>query len=355
MTLDHTDPATSWFDNEHPALRRCWHPVARATELVGDGPLAVELLGEHWCVVRLGGRLTALPDTCPHRFAPLSAGSVVDGTLQCAYHGFRFDADGRCVDIPALAPDTPIPAKANCGAAFGVVEHLGLLWLAPEEPVVGLPAVPEHDDPAFVHCPLPVVDWHASAGQMADNFLDLGHLAFLHLATFADPADRFVGDYDVVRDGLSFSVRYRHLTKALADSHGAAQPRTVERESYWILTPPHHVYLRLSYPDEQAVLTINFCHQPVNAGTTRLYCTDYRNDIADEPNAIADAIAFQVAVAAEDQALLERVRRKAVPLDTTAEFHSRADRITLELRRVLRELAQLAESTPHTAPQEAIT
>jgi phenylpropionate dioxygenase-like ring-hydroxylating dioxygenase large terminal subunit len=338
-----SDAAVVWFDNEHPALRRCWHPVARADELVGDGPLAVQLLGEHWCVVRLDGRLSALPDTCPHRFAPLSAGSVVDGTLRCAYHGYRFDADGVCVEIPALGDGATIPRRAGCGSAAAVAEHLGLIWIAPLEPIVGLPEVPEHTEATFVRCPLPVSTWNASAAQMSDNFLDLGHLAFLHLATFGDASDRVVGDYDVERDGLAFSVRYRHVTKALADSYQAGDDvRTVERESYWVFTPPHHVYLRLSYPDEDAVLVISFCHQPVDATTTRLFCTDYRNDIPDEAGAVADAVAFQQAVAAEDQALLERLRRKAVPLDQTVEFHSKADRITVELRRVLKELVELA-------------
>lgn len=349
---------STWIDNTHPALRRCWHPVARAAELDGDGPLAVELLGERWCVVRLDGRLTAFPDRCPHRLAPLSAGTVVDGTLQCAYHGYRFGADGACVEIPALGPGATIPARAGCHPAADVAEHLGLLWIAPEDPLAPLPDVPEHADPAFVHCPLPVTTWNAGAAQMTDNFLDLGHLAFLHLATFGDAGDRAIGDYTVERDGLSFSVRYRHLTKALADSFHAEQYRTVERESFWIYTPPHHVYLRLSYPDEQAVLAISFCHQPVDATTTRLFCTDYRNDIADEPAAIADAVAFQMAVAAEDRALLEQLDAKGIPLDPTIEFHSRADRITLEMRRVLRELVDLAGTppgTPVTAPAREIS
>jgi phenylpropionate dioxygenase-like ring-hydroxylating dioxygenase large terminal subunit len=181
--------------------------------------------------------------------------------------------------------------------------------------------------------------WNASAAQMADNFLDPGHLGFLHLETFGTMEDRRVNDYEVVRDGPSFSVQYQHTTKALADSFQSGDEfRTVERESFWTFTPPHHVYLRLGYAEESAVMSITFFHQPVNAETTRLFCTDYRNDITDDPQEIAGVVAFQQAVAAEDKALLERLRRKAVPIDLTAEFHTKADKITLEMRRVLREL-----------------
>lgn len=169
--------------------------MARSLDLIDGGPISVELLGEHWCVVRLDGVLAAFPDACPHRRSPLSAGTIVRGTLQCVYHGFRFAADGRCVEIPAADPNLPIPDRASCRPAGGVTETLGLIWLAPESPVTPLPVVPEHDDPAFVRCPLPSADWNASAAQMVDNFLDLGHLPFLHTRTFGEATDRIVSNY----------------------------------------------------------------------------------------------------------------------------------------------------------------
>ena len=335
------DPSwsTTWIDNEHPALRRCWHPVARSADVGDDGPVAVDLMGERWCLVRLGGRLTALRDPCPHRYSPLSAGTIVGDTLRCAYHGFRFAADGTCVEIPAVDPDLPIPARACTTAAAGVAESLDLVWLAPEDPIAPLPEVPEHHDPDFVTCPLPPLDWNAGAAQMADNFLDLGHLPFVHLATFGDEDDKLVRDYKMERDGWRFTAHHRHFTKSLAESSGSkGDYKVVERELLFVFTAPHHVYLRIGYPEENVVLTISFCHQPVNATTTRLYCTDYRTDIEDEPDAIAEAVGFQLEVADEDQELLQRIGTKAVPLVPALEYHSKADRITLEMRRMLADL-----------------
>ena len=332
-------PATRWFDNENKGLRRCWHPVARASDLDGGKPVGVELLGERWCVVRLNGELAAFPDACPHRLSPLSAGAIEGDTLRCAYHGYRFAASGACVEIPAVDPSLPIPRGAHASTAAGVCEHLDLIWLAPETPVAPLPAVPEHDDPSFVNCPLPTLEWNASAAQMADNFLDMAHVPFVHLNTFGEEGDKLQADYTVDRDGWQFSVVHRHTTKALADSMGAGDDfRVVERELLYVFTAPHHVYLRITYLEEDAVLTISFCHQPVNATTTRLYCTDYRNDIEDTAEARAEAADFQLAVAAEDKTLLERMHRKAVPLGSGAEYHSKADRITLEMRRMLADL-----------------
>ena len=52
-------------------------------------------------------------DRCPHRRAPLSAGTVEDGVLRCPYHGWAFDGSGTCVEIPALGPDARVPARAR--------------------------------------------------------------------------------------------------------------------------------------------------------------------------------------------------------------------------------------------------
>ena len=60
-----------------------------------DGtPLGVRLLGERWMLARLGGELVAMRDRCPHRLVPLSAGRIVGDQVECAYHGYRFDATG---------------------------------------------------------------------------------------------------------------------------------------------------------------------------------------------------------------------------------------------------------------------
>ncbi|MBV9821612.1 MAG: Rieske 2Fe-2S domain-containing protein, partial [Actinobacteria bacterium] len=88
------------FTNVHPALADFWHPVALSGE-VADVPVGVHLAGQGWVVTRIDGTLAAFPDACPHRRARLSAGQLAGGALQCRYHGWRFAADGRCVEIPA--------------------------------------------------------------------------------------------------------------------------------------------------------------------------------------------------------------------------------------------------------------
>ena len=104
--------------NTDPALRRGWHVVAASDE-VGRDPVQVWLLGEPWVLVRLPAdgatRLVAFADRCPHRLAPLSAGTVVGETLQCGYHGWCFDGEGTCTVIPAIGESDHIPSRARGG------------------------------------------------------------------------------------------------------------------------------------------------------------------------------------------------------------------------------------------------
>lgn len=334
MTLE------GWFGNDHPALRRCWHPVARIAELHGDGPHPVRLLGDGWVLVRLDGGWSLLPDRCPHRLAPLHIGALDEidggGVLRCAYHGWGFDGAGRCLEIPALGPGAMVPPSAHLRPAAAVAERFGLVWAAPEEPLTPLPDVPEWDDPALARVDIAVQDWAASAAQMADNFLDVGHFPFTHTGTIGDPDDRVVAPYEVRRDTWCFTAEHRHRAQALL-AGGAAADRVMR----FSCTAPHHVRIALDYGDAGRLVLL-FFHQPVDAGTTRLYCTELAENVADGRVSAEEAAAFQLAVAEEDCRVLERLEHKAVPLGPGVEVHTRADRITVELRRVLADLVVAA-------------
>lgn len=98
------------------AQRACWHPVAFATE-VADRPVHADLLGEPLVVWRRAdGTPRVMSDLCVHRGTALSLGWVKGDELVCAYHGWRYGADGRCVAIPQKEDPAAVPAKARVRA-----------------------------------------------------------------------------------------------------------------------------------------------------------------------------------------------------------------------------------------------
>src|SRR3954463_15870690 len=117
-----------------------WFPVVRAAD-VGTRPLPVGAGGQAYVVVRLrpGGEVSAFPARCPHRLVPLAGGSVIEGRLQCPAHGWRFDGEGRCVDIPSLGQHGSPPPRADLAMPWAVEERHGWVWLAPERTAHPLP------------------------------------------------------------------------------------------------------------------------------------------------------------------------------------------------------------------------
>uniref|UniRef100_A0A7S3JTP5 Rieske domain-containing protein n=1 Tax=Aureoumbra lagunensis TaxID=44058 RepID=A0A7S3JTP5_9STRA len=108
---------------------RQWYPMAVTEFLDEKRPLPMQLMGKSlvaWKSEQQGWKI--FDDACPHRLAPLSEGRVEnDGTLLCAYHAWRFNADGTCVSMPQ-AKD--LENFATCSVpSYPVREIDGLLWV----------------------------------------------------------------------------------------------------------------------------------------------------------------------------------------------------------------------------------
>ena len=85
-------------------LRRYWTPACLTAEIPepGSPPVRVRLLGENLVAFRdTRGRVGLVQENCPHRGASLYFGRNEDALLRCVYHGWAFDVDGKCVDMPS--------------------------------------------------------------------------------------------------------------------------------------------------------------------------------------------------------------------------------------------------------------
>ena len=324
------------LSNLEPGLRRCWHPVALSGEIT-DAPVQVWLLGEPWVLARLGPRIVAFEDRCPHRWAPLSAGRIEGVLLRCGYHGWCFGSGGEAIEIPALGPGAKLPPRAKATPAAGVDERFGLVWLAPERPAAPIIELPEASDPAFAEGVLPPTRASVGAGLMIDNFLDFAHFPFVHSATFGGDSPAFIRDYSAEPVPGGFQVEYvdsfsNHEDPAVAEG---LRPLIQTWKMTYHYRVPFSVRLRLDFLDSGGVNVVAFFVQPETSDQCRLYTILLRNDLGGDESAMADAIKYQEQVMAEDLAVQERYVLKEMPLELSAQVHTRADRITVELRRAL--------------------
>jgi vanillate O-demethylase monooxygenase subunit len=327
------------FTNAHPALAEFWHPVALSSE-VGDEPMAVRLAGQGWALARFGSSVAAFADACPHRRARLSAGHVSGGTLQCMYHGWRFAADGRCVEIPALDGAGSIPERAQLRRPEQVIERDGLVWLAPMPPRAPLPelaAASELDGDDIATVFLPVMRVEANAAMLIDNFLDEAHLPFVHAATIGGAGPEPIPRADVDRLGLSFTAVREHTFTNLTDPavRDGVRPEVQRRRMTYRYQAPLTATLLLEFLDAGGWQFLTFTVTPEDEVACRVYQSVTGPGLA-EPEQAESAAKYEMSIFEEDLDLQRRaLSGLEFPLDPAAELHTRADRVSVEFRRVL--------------------
>jgi phenylpropionate dioxygenase-like ring-hydroxylating dioxygenase large terminal subunit len=164
-------------------LRNCWYVIAWDHEIPAEGLFARTVLNEPILVLRTAaGRFAALEDRCCHRLAPLSKGRREGDCVRCGYHGLKFDADGRCVEIPG---HDRIPAEARVRTYPVAVKHKWVfVWMG--DPAKAderlLPDNFSNDDPAWRNRP-GYLHYDTPYLLICDNLLDFSHLSYVHEQT----------------------------------------------------------------------------------------------------------------------------------------------------------------------------
>jgi phenylpropionate dioxygenase-like ring-hydroxylating dioxygenase large terminal subunit len=162
-----------------------WYLVARSKD-VGDRPKALKRLSRNLVLWRdAAGAVHALEDYCPHRGAPLSLGTVVEGRVSCAYHGFEIDATGTIAAVPATA-DCPLVGRQSV-RVYPVREIAGAIFVYfSDQPAVEPPepALPEELTSPEWSSFLFTTEWRCNWQVALDNRVDPIHGSFLHTGTF---------------------------------------------------------------------------------------------------------------------------------------------------------------------------
>lgn len=163
-------------------FRQYWHPILLSSELPHPDcpPLRVRVLGEDLLAFRdSDGHVGFVAERCPHRKASLFFGRVEDGGIRCSYHGWKFDRQGTCLDLPN-EPDESIKARIR-HKAYPACEQGGAVWIYMGD---------SHSTP-----PLPGLEWIALPPenryqakrvqrsnwlQTMEGDIDQSHVGFAH-------------------------------------------------------------------------------------------------------------------------------------------------------------------------------
>ncbi len=110
-------------------FREYWIPAAMSSELIKDGePVRLMLLGEQLIAFRdTNGKVGIMDHRCPHRCASLFFGRNEEGGIRCVYHGWKFDADGNCLDMANVPPHQDFKHKVHA-KAYKTAEQNGMVW-----------------------------------------------------------------------------------------------------------------------------------------------------------------------------------------------------------------------------------
>jgi len=186
--LTQTGPGTPMGD----LFRRFWIPVLLAEELPGPDcpPVRVKLMNEELLAFRdTEGRIGLIDPVCPHRGAHLFFGRNEHSGIRCAYHGWKFDVSGACVDMPSSPAGAQSQARIHV-KSYPARDWAGLIWayLGKRDARTPLPALPSMEfgllpaEHRFVSKKLQECNW----AQACEGGLDTAHFSFLHMDTSED-------------------------------------------------------------------------------------------------------------------------------------------------------------------------
>ncbi|NQV57298.1 MAG: Rieske 2Fe-2S domain-containing protein [Rhodospirillales bacterium] len=196
-------------------FRRYWQPALLSSEVAApDGaPVRVRLLGEDLLAFRdSDGRVGLVDAYCPHRLAPLFYGRNEECGIRCVYHGWKFNADGDCTDLPSEPVDSPMKAKVKI-KAYPTSERGGVVWTY-MGPVDEMPGPPNFEWTRAPETHRAVSKSHQACNylQGLEGGLDTAHVSFLHNNKMGDKNNLFTRDSAPKIDVFETDYGYHYVS-----------------------------------------------------------------------------------------------------------------------------------------------
>ena len=234
-------------------LKNCWYLAAWASEVAPGAMLGRQIAGVHVLLLRDdAGSPSAIGETCPHRFAPLSLGKCSNGQVTCPYHGLRFGADGRCVHNPhgAITSALSVPA-------YPLVERHAALWVWLGDAPADAALVP---DLSFIDQTPPearaigYLYSDADYRLMVDNIMDLTHADYIHAESLGGGINSRA-KAEVAQDGDKVTITWTALNDDIPpllvhQLPGCTGKGDFRNQVHWFAPGTMRQHIRLTLPGE---------------------------------------------------------------------------------------------------------
>lgn len=339
------EPQTQLESSANTAFAPGWYVVATSKETKSKPKPA--LLNELPLVTfrDSAGQPVALLDRCAHRNAPLSAGRVIEGNIQCHYHGWEFDGAGACKAVPGLCGEPDHPGRRV--PSFACRESQGWVWVYSEanvDPDCEPYEIPCADQPGYLTI-RERLEMPGPLDAVAENALDVPHTAFVHAGLFRKDKDRKPIDV-VIRaldDGVEAQFIGEERPEGLAGRILAPRGGEVFHWDRFILPCIAQVEYRLS---DRSHIIATTALTPRTATVTDMFATVAVK--APIPNAILRTVFRPVAmrILRQDMEILRRQTEQVERFGTEEFASTEIDVLGLRIKKLLREASAGKASSP---------
>ena len=309
-------------------LLKDWYVICRKDEIDENKILLKYVFDQEIIIWKKKERIMAWENLCIHRGSRLSLGSINNGILKCAYHGWEYNQDAQCVKIPSQ-PDIKIPKKA-CVKSYKVIEKMNMVWINLSKETNDFVNIKEFNESNFNHVASGPYIMNASAPRAIENFLDVAHFPFVHENHLGVKDEPMIDDYDVVSSNKGIHASNVKVFQPNPD--GTNKPGEVIYD-YHVHSPFVASLGKDVSKNERFVLV--FYVTPISETKSMIYTLTLMNFGKLDDKIVRD---YQDFITAQDVPIVESQRPELLPMDLQEELSIRSDKISIAYRRYLKKM-----------------
>ena len=309
-------------------LLKDWYVICRKEEIEENKILLKYVFDQEIIIWKKKERIMAWENLCIHRGSRLSLGSINNGILKCAYHGWEYNQDAQCVKIPSQ-PDIKIPKKA-CVKSYKVIEKMNMVWINLSKETNDFVNIKEFNESNFNHVASGPYLMKASAPRAIENFLDVAHFPFVHENHLGVKDKPMIDDYDVVSSNKGIHASNVKIFQPNPDGTNKSGEVIYD---YHVHSPFVASLGKDVSKNERFVLV--FYVTPISETESMIYTLTLMNFGKLDDKIVRD---YQDFITAQDVPIVESQRPELLPMDLQEELSIRSDKISIAYRRYLKKM-----------------